>query len=49
MSEKDRIKAMAKLNGFMSKTATHAKKVALAAGNSKKNIDADKTEEAKIF
>lgn len=40
MSEKDRIKAMAKLNGFMSKTATHAKKVALAAGNSKKNIDA---------
>lgn len=40
MSEKDRIKAMAKLNGFMSKTATHANKVALAAGNSKKNIDA---------
>lgn len=40
MSEKDRIKAMAKLNSFMSKTATHAKKVALAAGNSKKNIDA---------
>lgn len=40
MSEKDRIKAIAKLNGFMSKTATYAKKVALAAGNSKKNIDA---------